>query len=136
MRQFVQSLGGRLWHALSSFRWRAGRLPRRRCAALLTTRTWPASLMLATLVLIAACSSSPASSTPTSTARVTPLPTIVVPAAATDLEDTIQAVIQRAGPSIVEVQSTGSQGQAIGSGDIIATDGYIVTNDHVRSCRA
>ena len=61
-------------------------------------------------------------------------PTVAVPAAATDLEQTVQTVqtvVQRVQPSVVEVQSSGNQDQSIGSGEVIATDGYIVTNDHV-----
>jgi S1-C subfamily serine protease len=54
-----------------------------------------------------------------------------VPAAAADLEQTIQTVIRRVQPSIVEVNSRSSQGQAIGSGEVIAAGGYVVTNDHV-----
>jgi S1-C subfamily serine protease len=54
-----------------------------------------------------------------------------VPAAAADLEQTIQTVIRRVQPSIVEVNSSGSQGRAIGSGEVIAAGGYVVTNDHV-----
>jgi S1-C subfamily serine protease len=54
-----------------------------------------------------------------------------VPAAAADLEQTIQTVIRRVQPSIVEVNSSGSQGRAIGSGNVIAAGGYVVTNDHV-----
>jgi S1-C subfamily serine protease len=88
-------------------------------------------LVLAALLVLAACASPSTRSAATSTSRVTPLPTVSVPASATDLEDTIQAVIKRAEPSIVEVQSTGSQGQGLGSGNIITADGYIVTNDHV-----
>jgi S1-C subfamily serine protease len=34
-------------------------------------------------------------------------------------------------PSIVEVNSRGSQGQTIGSGEVIVSGGYVVTNDHV-----
>ena len=61
-------------------------------------------------------------------------PTVAVPAAATDLEQTVQTVqtvVQRVQPSVVEVQSSGNQDQSIGSGEAIATDGYIVTNDQV-----
>ena len=58
--------------------------------------------------------------------------TIDVPPAATDLQQTIVNVIAAVQPSVVEVQSSGGAGGgAIGSGEVITADGYIVTNDHV-----
>lgn len=92
-------------------------------------------IVLAVLVLTLALATagceltSPSSSPSGSSAAV---PTVAVPAAVTDLEQTVQTVIRRVQPSIVEVQASGgSQGQSIGSGEVIATGGYIVTNDHV-----
>jgi S1-C subfamily serine protease len=60
---------------------------------------------------------------------------VAVPTTARDLETTVQAVIGTVAPSVAEIQCNGgngqSNGQSIGSGDIIRADGYIVTNDHV-----
>ena len=58
-------------------------------------------------------------------------PTVAVPASASDLQQNVVNVIHTVQPSVVEVVSQGGQGEAIGSGEILTPNGYIVTNDHV-----
>lgn len=71
-----------------------------------------------------------ASST-TGDAATQPAATLPVPASAQDLQQQVVNVIKTVQPAVVEVQSQGAQGEAIGSGEIVTSSGYIVTNDHV-----
>ena len=59
--------------------------------------------------------------------------TVAVPATALDLQQTVINVVHTDQPSVVEIMGQGSQGEDIGSGDVMRSDGYIVTNDHVVS---
>ena len=74
----------------------------------------------------------PSSKSPTSSNGATgSAPTVVVPASAQDLQQTIINVVHTVQPSVVEITSTGGSGEAIGSGVVLRNNGYIVTNDHV-----
>jgi putative serine protease PepD len=59
--------------------------------------------------------------------------TVYVPPSAQDLQQTVINVIHTVQPSVVQVTGQNSQGGSIGSGEILNTSGYIVTNDHVVS---
>lgn len=67
----------------------------------------------------------------TSTLGSTVAPAITVSSNVKSLEQTVEAVAKAVAPSVVEITSTSGRQEAIGSGDVLTKDGYIVTNDHV-----
>jgi S1-C subfamily serine protease len=62
-----------------------------------------------------------------------PSATVAVPPNAEALQQTVINVINTVQPSVVEITGQSSQGESIGSGEILNTNGYIVTNEHVVS---
>ena len=82
------------------------------------------SLSLLLVAGFAACDQS-------STSAYQPSGTVAVPPSAQGLQQAVINVINTVQPSVVEVIGQNSQGGSIGSGEILDTSGYIVTNDHV-----
>jgi len=59
-------------------------------------------------------------------------PALTVSSTTASLQQSVETVAKAVAPSVVEITSAGSgNSQAIGSGDILTSTGYIVTNDHV-----
>ena len=102
--------------------------PRRR---LLTPVLIVITLLALIVAFVAGCAVGTRQGTTGTNAAIGGSTTVSVPPSAQAFQQTVITVIQTVQPSVVEVNSQGSQGQSIGSGEIISADGYIVTNDHV-----
>jgi putative serine protease PepD len=58
-------------------------------------------------------------------------PIVNVPGDTVSLQTSVENVAKVVLPSVVEITSSGEGQRAVGSGDILTKNGYIVTNDHV-----
>lgn len=58
-------------------------------------------------------------------------PAITVSSSTASLQQSVESIAKAVEPSVVKITSSGGQGEAVGSGDILTASGYIVTNDHV-----
>jgi S1-C subfamily serine protease len=58
-------------------------------------------------------------------------PNITSGSSAPSLQQSLENVARAVEPSVVKITSVSSQQEAIGSGDVLTANGYILTNDHV-----
>lgn len=67
----------------------------------------------------------------TITIGATSAPAVTVSSSTTSLQQSVESVAKAVEPSVVKITSTNGSQEGVGSGDIITSNGYIVTNDHV-----
>jgi S1-C subfamily serine protease len=90
-----------------------------------------AALLLGAFALGHSTSPTASSSGSNSSGSAQTAATVAVPATALDLQQTVINVIDTDQPSVVEITGQSFQGEDIGSGVVMRSNGYIVTNDHV-----
>lgn len=83
--------------------------------------------MLLAAVVLSGCVSSNTAAQSANTAS----PPITIAPGASDLQQNVIHVIHAVQPSVVEIEGFSAAAGSIGSGEILTSDGYIVTNDHV-----
>jgi S1-C subfamily serine protease len=102
-------------------------------------RRWVAALLVALLLVMlgvgAGVGIANGKAAPTSTRTIvigaSSAPNITLSSSTTSLQQSVETVAAAVKPSVVEITSSAGGQEAIGSGDILTADGYIVTNDHV-----
>ena len=88
-------------------------------------RPWWPLLLLPPFVVVAGCTSAGSTASQTSTS-----------AASSAGSCPVTPVADRVLPSVVTIAASGSDGAGTGSGEVIKSDGYILTNNHVISIAA
>src|SRR5260221_3590633 len=100
-------------------------------------RRWVAALLVALLLVMlgvgagVGIANGKAASTRTIVIGASSAPNITLSSSTTSLQQNVETVAAAVKPSVVEISSVAGGQEAIGSGDILTADGYIVTNDHV-----
>ena len=105
--------------------------PRRRPWRVILLTLAQVAVLAIGIVIGAFVFSSRSSSVHTLTIGAQSAPAITQSSSISTLQQTVENVAAAVEPSVVKVTSVGGRQEAIGSGDIITADGYIVTNDHV-----
>lgn len=100
-------------------------------------RRWLPALLALVLLLVLAGGAGAAieherdASAHTTVIGSTSAPAISISSSTASLQQSVESVAKAVEPSVVKITSTGGQGEGVGSGDILTSSGYIVTNDHV-----